>query len=86
MYTGPVTFTLFAPLPFAVDAQGKVSFSSSVKKCADDLADFEMSQEMCGQAGSAYSFVVTDPLATYSFDLYPSFGLGIYSNVMYDVP
>jgi hypothetical protein len=76
VYSGPITFTLFAPLPFAINAQGALTFSSPVKKCADDLADYEMSQEMCGQVGSAYSFSVTDPLATYSFDLYPSFGLG----------
>jgi hypothetical protein len=76
IYTGVVTFSLFAPLPFAVDAAGNLTFSSSITKCVDHLADFEMSQEMCGQIGSSYEFTVSDSLATYSFDIYPSFGLG----------
>lgn len=75
-YTGPIVFSLFAPLLYSANDQGKLEFFSSVTACADDLADVEMSLEICGQHGTPWTVDVEDPAATYAFEVFPAFGIG----------
>lgn len=75
-WTGPVVFDIFAPLDFRPDRNGDFIFSSSVTACFDDLADVEMSLEICDQHGSPWTVFINDTAETVTLDVYPAFGLG----------
>jgi hypothetical protein len=77
-YTGPIRLGLFSPLLFTIDDanNGAFVFHSSVIACADDLADVEMSLEICGQHGTPWTVDITDTSETVAVTLYPAFGIG----------
>ena len=74
--TGPVTIYLFSPTTFSFNAtlNPTLSFSASVLDCLE-LADQEMSGEICGLQGQPYTIMITDPGQQISFTVYPAFGI-----------
>jgi predicted alpha/beta superfamily hydrolase len=75
-YTGPIRFGLFAPQLFTIEANGAFVFHSSVIECADDLADVEMTLEICGQHGTPWTVDITDTSETVPITVFPAFGIG----------
>ena len=76
VYVGNVVFDLFAPLPLVITTSNELVFSSSVSACFDNLADYEMGGEICGQHGQPWTITVTNTDQIIPVTVYPAFGMG----------
>jgi hypothetical protein len=75
VYTGSVIVDVWAPLPFEINSDNELVFSSSITDCTDPH-NFEMSQEICARNGQPWTLDVTDPSQHITIDIYPNFAIG----------
>lgn len=85
-YTGAVVIDIFAPLPYAENAQQQLVFSSSVTNCFKTKADYEMSAEICGQHGQPWTVYISDTSSVVSINMFPAFGLSSIGNTSVVLP